>query len=596
MAAMHIHPDYRSLLEAHGLATFDALFAAGERHRVDGHRLRSVSRLQLASPDGSTVTIFLKRAWGAAAKPRWTDGLFLRWPMSPLRREWKNALKLAAAGIPAAPPVAWGHSAWPGAPRSLLAFAEVRGPSLAFWLARANPSPARRRVVARAVGDTVRHLHKTGFSFPDLYAKHLYLENADGPAPRLVLIDPQRLRRWLPWRAAKDLAALYVTTLFPAVTRTDRLRVLRAYLGRRRLGRRGRRLARRILRLAVTMTGRGQDPRLVWAARRPDLPPTVPWLADERITAVDGGRLRINDAFRPLLETASLVTLDAIMAYSSGQPYRRVPGRLTVRAELTDPASPGQSPAGGRRPLYIKRFTRVPLGTQLRRTLSLNPPVSLAERELRGLVRLADVGIPAARLVAVGSELSRGGRRERSCIITEEIPGAVQADVYFERTWACASGPAATAAKRRLIAAIARLARRLHAHRLSHRDFYLCHLMVQPVAGGDPVLYLIDLQRLTHHRRGLARRWIVKDLAALLFSSRPSQATHIRSPIFSETDRLRFARDYFGVPHLAPDQKALLRRVARKARRIARHEPACRQAGHADINERSPADEDRIPD
>jgi len=574
MAAMHIHPDHRSLLEAAGLATFDALFAAGERHRVDGHRLRSVSRLQLASPDGSTVTIFLKRAWGAAAKPRWTDGLFLRWPMSPLRREWKNALKLAAAGIPAAPPVAWGHSAWPGAPRSLLAFAEVRGPSLAFWLARANPSPARRRVVARAVGDTVRHLHKTGFSFPDLYAKHLYLENADGPAPRIVLIDPQRLRRWLPWRAAKDLAALYVTTFFPIVTRTDRLRVLRAYLACPERSRRGgRRLVRRILRLAVTMTGRGQDPRLVWAARRPDLPPTVPWLGDEQITAVDGGRLRINDAFRPLLETASLVTLDAIMAYSSGQPYRRVPGRLTVRAELTDPASPGQSPAGGRRALYLKRFTRVPLGTQLRRTLSLNPPVSLAERELRGLVRLADIGIPAARLVAVGSELSQGGRRERSCIITEEIPDAVQADVYFERTWACASDPARTAAKRRLIAAIARLARRLHAHRLSHRDFYLCHLMVQPAAdGGDPILYLIDLQRLTHHRRGLARRWIVKDLAALLFSSWPSQATHIRSPVFSETDRLRFARDYFGVPHLAPDQKALLRRVARKARRIARHE------------------------
>ena len=587
MNTLHIHPDYRPLLEAARLADFDALFAAGEHHRVDGHRLRSVSRLQLPRPDGSTVTLFLKRAWGEAATPRWTDWLTLRRPASPLRREWKNTLKLAAAGIPVAPPVAWGHSAWPGPARALLALAEVRGPSLAFWLARADPPPNRRRAVARAVGAVVRRLHAAGFSFPDLYAKHLYLENADAPdlptdrpvwadghGPRIVLIDVQRLRRLLPWRAAEDLAALYVTTRVPGVTRTDRLRALRAYLGGRRLGRRGRRLARRILRLAVTMTGRGQDPRLVWAARRPDLPPSVTWLPDERITDTDAGRLRINEAFHPLLETAGLMTLDAVMAYAGGEVYRRAPGRLTVRVELADPA-------GWRRCLYLKRFTHVPWRTKLRRTLSLNPPVSLAERELRGLVRLADIGIPAARLVAVGSELTRRGRGEKSCLITEEIPDAVQADVYFERTFAGAADPARTAAKRRLITAIARLARCLHAHRLSHRDFYLCHLMVRPVAGSDPVLYLIDLQRLTHHRR-MRRRWIVKDLAALLFSSRPSPATFIRSPIFSNTDRLRFTREYFGVPHLTPDQKALLRRIVRKARWIARHEArrrASRQAG-----------------
>jgi heptose I phosphotransferase len=201
---------------------------------------------------------------------------------------------------------------------------------------------------------------------------------------------------------------------------------------------------------------------------------------------------------------------------------------------------------------------------------------------------------------------------ERSCLITEEIAGATQADKFCEAAFGGSLPREKTAEKRRLIRAMARLARRLHAARLSHRDFYLCHILVRP--GGmpsmpraghalgsseqacprnngagmpppkvhesgamEPILYLIDLQRVTHHRRGLGRRWIVKDLAALLFSSWPSEATHIRSAVFTRTDGLRFAREYFGVPRLGPEHKAILRSVLRKARRIAARQ--ARRAG-----------------
>jgi hypothetical protein len=119
---------------------------------------------------------------------------------------------------------------------------------------------------------------------------------------------------------------------------------------------------------------------------------------------------------------------------------------------------------------------------------------------------------------------------------------------------------------------MAALARRLHDADLSHRDFYLCHIMVRPVGGREPVLHLIDLQRLTHHRRGIGRRWVVKDLAALLFSSMPGPATGIRSRAFTRTDRLRFARAYFQATRLAAEHKRLLRAVMRKAGRMARHD------------------------
>jgi hypothetical protein len=400
---------------------------------------------------------------------------------------------------------------------------------------------------------------------PDLYAKHLLLEALNSGRPRVVLIDVSRLRRLTRSRVAEDLAALLTTTLAPTASRTDRLRFLRAYLGGNPRTSAARRLIRLVERIASRGAGRGRDPRLVYGGA--SVPPgTVP-LADEKFTTVDARRLTLNEAFRPTLEAASLTTLDALMAAQGGRTFREVSGRRTVRLELADPA-------GGTRNLFLKRYIRVPWRQALRRTLCLNPPTSQARREAGGVLYLAELGIATMRVVAIGEAMTRHGRREQSCFVTEEIAGATQADVYCQAKFAPPCPAEATAAKRRLILAMAAMARRLHGGALVHRDFYLCHILVRPVAGADPVLHLIDLQRLVRHRRGLGERWIVKDLAALLFSSWPSAATFIRSAVFTRTDAMRFALAYFDAPRLAPEQKRLVRRVLRKARRMARREAA----------------------
>jgi len=557
-----------ALLEANGLADFDALYAAAEQGRVDGHRWRSTSRLALRGADaGAPVVVYVKRQWGRAARRPWTDLARLRWPDLPARREWENAQRLRAAGIPVAEPIAFGCAQGGAEPRSLIVFREVRGMSLAAYVfglpagADRGPAARARHAVARAVGEAVRRLHDAGLSFPDLYAKHVYIEAPDGPAPRIVLIDPQRLRRRTAGRAAADLAALLATATGPAVTRTDRLRMLRSYLGSPRAAR-ARRLIRIIERQAERIAGRGRDPHLL-AERRAAPPGMVP-LADETMTDIDGGHLRINEAFRPALEAAGLMTLGAIMDFQGGRPYRDVPGRLTVRAEL-------EEPGGGRRAVYLKRHTRVPCRTALRRTVSLGEAVSCAMAEARNIVRLSDVGIPTMRIVAVGEELTDGGRRERSCLLTEEVPGAVQADDYCERTFGPDRSREAVAAKRRLVRGLAYLARRFHTAGFTHRDFYLCHFLVRAAAGEEPVLHLIDLQRVRRHRPGWGERRVVKDLAALLFSSMPSRATLIRSAVFTRTDRMRFARAYFETRRLGANHKRLIRQVVAKARRIARH-------------------------
>jgi len=565
MATLEIQPEFRALLEAAGLATFDALFAAGARELVDGHAARSVSRLELRAAGGPPVVIYLKRQWGSAARPPLKDLMSLRWPMLPARREWTNAMRLLAAEVPVSPPVAWGRGDSPDGPRSLIAFRKVDGPSLAAWLrdcegGKAPAAPALRRAIGEAIGKAVRRLHDAGFSFPDLYAKHIYLEGLESGLIRVVLIDVSRLRRLTERRRWEDLAALYVTTDTVCVTARDRLRVFKAYFGDA-----WRSAIPAVLGLAKQRRGRGQDPRLM-ASRQ------TGGEGEERTVSLDGGRLMVNEAFRPALEAAGLTTFEAVMNLAGGREYRVAPGRSTVRIELPDPR-------GGRCALFVKRYTHAPCCGGLRRLLRMDPPRSSADRELRSLYRVIDAGVPTMRWVAVGEERPGGGAAQRSCLVTEEIAGAVQADEYCEAAFGADRSREATLRKRRLIRAMARLARRFHCAGLVHRDFYLCHILVRPREGAEPALHLIDVARVERRLGGAPENWIVKDLAALLFSSWPSPATHIRSPVFTQTDRLRFAREYFQTPHLAAGQKRLLKRIIRKALWIARHEARRRRSG-----------------
>ena len=571
MATLEIQPEFRAILEAAGLATFDALFAAGTRQLVDGHAERSVSRLHLRTADGAQVVIYLKRQWGAAARPSFKDFAGLRWPMLPAKREWQNALRLMAADIPVSTPVAWGRGDSPDGPRSLIAFREVAGPSLAAWLRKAGDGPAAvaptlRHDVGVAIGEAVRKLHDAGISFPDLYAKHVYIEGLEEGKVRIVLIDVSRLRRATGRRRREDLAALYATTDTPGVGVRDQLRVFKTYFGEA-----WRSAIPAVVALADRRRGRGQDPRLM-ASRQPD-PAT-----EDRIVSLDGGRLLVNEAFRPVLEAAGLTTFEAVMTLRGGEPYRVVPGRSTVRVELPDPR-------GGRRAVYVKRYTYAPCCAGLRRVLRLDPPRSFADAELRNMFRVLDAGIPAMRWVALGEERPASGAAQRSCLVTEEIAGAVQADKYCEAAFGADRSREAILRKRGLVRAMANVARRMHCAGLVHRDFYLCHLLVRPAEGAkgaegaESALHLIDMARIGRTRGAAPPRWVVKDLAALLFSSRPSPATHIRSAVFTRTDAMRFACAYFHTPHLTPEQKRLIRRVIRKARWIARREEQRRSRG-----------------
>ena len=199
-------------------------------------------------------------------------------------------------------------------------------------------------------------------------------------------------------------------------------------------------------------------------------------------------------------------------------------GRRTLRFER------------GGRGFFIKCHEPVGWGEVLKNLSRGRWPTIGTMPEWRGIARLHEIGVPTMRAVGYGLE-GRPAARQRSFLVTEELPGIVS----FEKI-AQGAGPTLTDdLKRRLIREMAEVAGRLHRNGVNHRDLYLAHFVLRGDTAGAarPRVYVIDLHRVQCRRR-TPRRWIIKDLAALLFSSLDLPPTR--------RDLLRFVRCYSAKP------------------------------------------------
>ena len=126
-----------------------------------------------------------------------------------------------------------------------------------------------------------------------------------------------------------------------------------------------------------------------------------------------------------------------------------------------------------------------------------------------------------------------------------------------------AADPPTLALRRRLVHSVADMARRLHGAGVNHRDFYICHIWAntEALSRGEVELAIIDLHR-AQIRPRVPRRWILRDLAALMFST-----AHLG---LSRNDYLRFLKRYTRRPlrSVLREESALLRRIRRRADRL----------------------------
>ena len=267
--------------------------------------------------------------------------------------------------------------------------------------------------------------------------------------------------------------------------------------------------------------------------------------------------LKLPDAWRQ--DWGGQDPFEAIMGLN-GEVFKSRQGRTTLRFTRQG------------RDYFAKLHRGVGWGLLLRYLAQLRWPVTDAGNEWRAIGDLETAGVPTMKRVAYGRRGWNPARR-RSFLITEALTNTISLE-DFCHTWR--RHPPAPALKRALIKAVAGIARRLHGNGLNHRDFYLCHLLLQQDAEGrlpddkSPRLYLIDLHRLRRRRR-LPRHWRVKDIAGIYFSSYRAGLTR--------TDRCRFIQQYTGksLRDALQSEPNFWRRVARKRdedfRTFARHHP-----------------------
>ncbi|HPN85016.1 MAG TPA: lipopolysaccharide kinase InaA family protein [Victivallales bacterium] len=162
---------------------------------------------------------------------------------------------------------------------------------------------------------------------------------------------------------------------------------------------------------------------------------------------------------------------------------------------------------GTRKSFYLKRYNPIPLREILKNAISFKPLfLDGALHEMEALKIFERKGLPAPKPVAA-AKFPDG----RTCVLTLGINNYVRASEFLSGEY-----NAGISRRRAVIAKIAKIAGLMHLNNLAHQDLYLLHFFVVPSENDN--VYLIDLQRLIVSKK-LSERWIVKDLAQLLFSS-----------------------------------------------------------------------------
>jgi len=288
----------------------------------------------------------------------------------------------------------------------------------------------------------------------------------------------------------------------------------------------------------------------------PTMPRLLATMEAANATDKNGEILRVNDLqvvapYRELLAQNALESLDDLFDPTLGEALTKPglePWRERLRVKLDD--------NGITRVFFLKRFTKPPTKARRQAKSAGCGAKSVAGVEWGWMRRLAEVGVACTQPVAFGQEVVRG-RERRSAVVSALVPG--QSLESWARQWDAGDRDKFEG----LLSPIAELVRALHKNGLVHRDLYLSHVFHDPTEPVERSLRLIDLQRV-FRPQVIRTRWIVKDLAALNYSTPPR--------LVSTADRVRWLKKYLGLQKLSTDARKLLHRVVRKTARIARHD------------------------
>jgi heptose I phosphotransferase len=235
----------------------------------------------------------------------------------------------------------------------------------------------------------------------------------------------------------------------------------------------------------------------------------------------------------------------------TGDIYRAVAARRTLRFEQNGSY------------YFAKIHHGVGWAEIFKNLLTLKKPVLGAMDEWSAINMLNSLGIETMTVVAYGVK-GRNPAQIQSFIVTRALDNTVSLE-DFCRSWQ--TQPAPMKLKLALLRKVAVVSRTLHENGVNHRDYYICHFLlnIESVAevldGGDPVLSLIDLHR-AQLRHTLPVRWRVKDISGLLFSAMDIGLT--------SRDLARFMQIYSGktLRQTLADDNKFWRQVLKRANKM----------------------------
>jgi heptose I phosphotransferase len=230
-----------------------------------------------------------------------------------------------------------------------------------------------------------------------------------------------------------------------------------------------------------------------------------------------------------------------------GETYRSVKNRRTIRF------------VENKTTYFAKIHDGVGWGELIKNLICLKPPVIGARNEYLACRHLEAQQIPAPRVAGFG-RYGRNPARIRSFVICDALEGFISLE-DFTNNWH--ERPPSLRLRWRLVDAVADLTRDIHRAGVNHRDYYLCHIFADVAAleREEIELAVIDLHR-AQVRSHIPRKWVLRDLAALLFS-----VMHLG---LSRTDYLRFIARYTGRPfrEALKQDDDFWHKVDRRARRL----------------------------
>ncbi|MCU7836084.1 MAG: lipopolysaccharide core heptose(I) kinase RfaP [gamma proteobacterium symbiont of Taylorina sp.] len=215
-----------------------------------------------------------------------------------------------------------------------------------------------------------------------------------------------------------------------------------------------------------------------------------------------------------------------------GEVFRALEARRTLRFRLHNQS------------YFIKIHRGIGWFEIIENLLRLRLPVLGAKNEYLAIKKLEELHIDTMHIAGYALK-GVNPAQQQSFIITEDLINTISLEDF------CANWneiPPAFKLKQTLISKLASISRTLHENGINHRDYYLCHFLLdksflykklknnsQDLNNQQFKVSLIDLHR-AQIRNQTPERWRVKDIASLYFS-----AMHIG---MTQRDFLRFMKIY----------------------------------------------------